>query len=165
MKPDFNSINAATLAGLAEINETEQSVRQRMDDYGVVASFDSYVAQCVAQHRQTIKLMGKRRTTDANRIDFDAVNSAALACLPAILTRILPGGKCIAGEYVCKNPTRADRTPGSFKVNLRRGRWSDFATGDKGGDAVSLIAYVEGVSMGKAARLLSVMLGMGGAND
>ena len=43
-------------------------------------------------------------------------------------------------EYVARNPTRADRRPGSFKINLRTGRWADFATGDKGGDPVSLAA-------------------------
>jgi hypothetical protein len=45
-------------------------------------------------------------------------------------------------------------------VNMRSGHWSDFATGDKGGDPVSLVAYLEGVSQGKAARLLSRMLGI-----
>jgi hypothetical protein len=60
-------------------------------------------------------------------------------CLPWIV----PGGKIVAREYVALNPTRADRRPGSFKVNMRTGRWSDFAAGDKGGDPVSLCAYVE----------------------
>ncbi len=60
------------------------------------------------------------------RVDFGAINRAALAALPAILARLLPG-KVIAGEYVALNPTRADRRPGSFKINLRSGRWADFA--------------------------------------
>jgi hypothetical protein len=58
----------------------------------------------------------------------------------------LPGGKNCGGEYVVRNPTRADHRRGSFKINLRSGRWSDFAAGDKGGDPISLAAYVEGVS-------------------
>lgn len=93
-------------------------------------------------------------------VDFASINAAALAALPAILARLLPGGKKIAAEYVVCNPTRSDRTPGSFKVNLRRGLWSDFATGDAGGDVVSLVAYLEGVSQSEAARLLSKMLGI-----
>jgi hypothetical protein len=36
----------------------------------------------------------------------------------------------------------------------------DFATGDKGGDPISLVAYVADVSQGKAARLLAQMLGI-----
>ena len=93
-------------------------------------------------------------------IDFDAINRAALPAIPSILARLLPGGKGIAGEYVVRNPRRSDMKPGSFKINLRTGRWADFATGDKGGDVVSLVAYVEGVSQGEAARLLAQMLGL-----
>jgi DNA primase len=92
-------------------------------------------------------------------IDFEAINRTALSALPAILRRILPDGKIVAREYVALNPTRADRRPGSFKINLRTGHWADFATGDKGGDPVSLCAYIEGVSQGEAARRLARMLG------
>jgi hypothetical protein len=99
------------------------------------------------------------------RVDFEHINRVALSALPAILARLAPGGKTIAGEYVARNPTRADRSPGSFKVNLRSGKWADFATGDAGGDVVSLIAFLEGVNQGKAARLLSGMLGLGGVNE
>jgi hypothetical protein len=42
-------------------------------------------------------------------IDFDMINRAAIGALPAILARLIPGGKAIAGEYVALNPTRADR--------------------------------------------------------
>ena len=93
-------------------------------------------------------------------IDFEAINRAALAALPAILRRLLPEGRIIGGEWVARNPTRADRRPGSFKINLRTGRWADFATGDRGGDAVSLCAYVEGVSQAEAARRLARTLGL-----
>lgn len=102
--------------------------------------------------------------TKHQSISFDEVNRAALACFPAVLCRLLPGGKIVAGEYVTKNPTRSDRHAGSFKVNTRSGRWCDFATGDKGGDPISLISYIEGVKMSEAARLLAGMLGIGGAD-
>lgn len=95
-----------------------------------------------------------------NSIDFDAINRAALPALPAILARILPSGKVVHKEWVALNPRRNDRTFGSFKVNRYNGKWADFATGDKGGDVVSLVAYVEGVSQGEAARLLAQMLGL-----
>lgn len=93
-------------------------------------------------------------------IDFEKINRAALPALPAILARILPGGKTVAGEYVVKNPTRADRRAGSFKVNLRTGRWGDFATGDAGGDVIGLVAYVENVGQGDAARLVANLIGL-----
>ncbi len=91
-------------------------------------------------------------------IDFETVNRAALAVLPAILFRLAPGGKVLGGEYVVRNPTRADHRPGSFKVNLRTGRWCDFATGDKGGDPISLYAYIENCSQCDAAIWLAQML-------
>jgi hypothetical protein len=93
-------------------------------------------------------------------IDFERINRAALAVLPVVLRRLLPGGRILGHEYVARNPTRADRRAGSFKANVCTGKWADFATGDKGGDTVSLVAYVEGVSQSEAARLLSGMLGV-----
>jgi hypothetical protein len=45
--------------------------------------------------------------------------------------------------------------PLAFKVNRFNGRWCDFAT-----DVVSLVAYLEGVSQGEAARRLARMLGL-----
>ena len=93
-------------------------------------------------------------------IDFAAINKAALAALPAVLARLLPGSKRVGAEIVALNPRRADRHLGSFKVNRRTGRWADFATGDRGGDPVSLVAYLAGVSQGEAARRLARMLGL-----
>ena len=93
-------------------------------------------------------------------IDFGAINRAALAAFPAVLARILPGGKRVGAEIVALNPRRADRRLGSFKVNRYNGRWADFATRDKGGDVVSLVAYLEGVSQSEAARRLARILGL-----
>jgi hypothetical protein len=61
---------------------------------------------------------------------------------------------------VALNPRRVDRSLGSFKVNRFNGKWCDFATGDKGGDPISLVAYVEGITQGEAARRLARMLGV-----
>jgi hypothetical protein len=92
--------------------------------------------------------------------DFARVNAAALPALPALLERWLPDGRRHGPEYVALNPTRADRHLGSFRVNLRSGRWADFATGDRGGDPVSLAAYLFGLSQAEAARRLADMLGV-----
>jgi hypothetical protein len=102
-----------------------------------------------------------------DHLDFDAINQAALAAFPAVLNRLLPGGKANGRELIALNPRRADRNLGSFKVNRYNGRWMDFATGDKGGDPVSLVAYLADVSQGEAARLLAQMLGLetGGRRD
>ena len=44
-------------------------------------------------------------------------------------------------------------------MNLITGKWSDFATGDRGGDVVSLAAFLFNLSQGDAARRLAEMLG------
>lgn len=90
-------------------------------------------------------------------LDFERINRAALA---ALLARWLPDGKSVGSEYVARNPRRADRRPGSFKVNIQTGRWADFATDDRGGDVVSLAAYLGGLSQVEAARGLARALGL-----
>jgi len=97
---------------------------------------------------------------DFARIDFGAINRAALPYAPALLHRWLPDGRRQGSEWVARNPRRDDRRPGSFKVNLRTGRWADFATGDKGGDVISLTAYLFGLSQAEAARNLANMVGI-----
>ena len=94
--------------------------------------------------------------------DFDAVNAAARTVLPALLARWLPDSRREGNEWVARNPLRHDRERGSFSINLATGRWADFATGDKGGDPVSLAAYLFGLTQGEAARELAAMLGLEG---
>ena len=54
----------------------------------------------------------------------------------------LPDGRQDGDEWIALNPTRADKTAGSFKVNLKTGAWLDNATNDRGGDSVSLYAFI-----------------------
>lgn len=72
------------------------------------------------------------------------------------LSRILewlPGGERVGtDEYTVRNPTRADANPGSFVINIRTGKWLDYATDDAGGDACSLYAYINGLSQADAAK-------------
>lgn len=95
------------------------------------------------------------------RVDFARINAAALARLPELLARWMPDGRVSGGEYVARNPRRDDRRPGSFRVNLDNGRWADFACNARGGDPVSLAAYLAGLSQVEAARRLASMLGCG----
>jgi hypothetical protein len=94
-------------------------------------------------------------------IDFKTLNREALANLPAILIRLLPGGHREGHEYRVRNPMRGDRNVGSFSINLTNGRWADFACDDaRGSDIVSLVAYLEGITQARAAGLLARMLGV-----
>jgi putative DNA primase/helicase len=92
------------------------------------------------------------------RVDFKAVSSAARAAIGMIVPQLLPGGRRQGDEWVAVNPTRDDSRPGSFKVNMKTGRWADFATNDTGGDIIDLKAYIDGKTKLEAARELGAML-------
>jgi hypothetical protein len=93
-----------------------------------------------------------------NPVDFATINQAALGYLPSLVRQWYPDGKRCGREYVALNPTRPDMHPGSFSINLETGRWADFSTGDRGGDVVSLAAYLFHTSQVEAARALAAAL-------
>ncbi len=104
----------------------------------------------------------KSPTERRGRLNFDAINRTGLTSLPALLRRWLPDGRLLGHEYTARNPTRADRRAGSFRINIHSGKWADFATADAGGDVVSLAAYLSGTGQAEAARALADMLGVRG---
>lgn len=93
-------------------------------------------------------------------INFQAVNQALLANLEHHARLWVPHGKVVGGNYVALNPRRDDRSPGSFCLNLRKGFWVDYATGDRGGDPVSYFAYVNALSQFEAGKILSTSTGL-----
>jgi hypothetical protein len=98
--------------------------------------------------------------------DFAAVNGAARGRLPEVLARLLPGGRAIGAAWHAGS--LAGEAGSSLRVRLhgaRAGAWCDFATGERGGDPVSLAAAVARVSQAEAARRLARMLGLEGADD
>ena len=99
--------------------------------------------------------MARRRS-----IDFRAVADAALVHSQTIAERWLPDGRREGPEWVARNPRRADHRLGSFKVNLRTGRWGDFASGDQGGDLISLAAFLFNLKQDQAAFRLAEMIGI-----
>jgi DNA primase len=91
----------------------------------------------------------------APRERFERLNAKLMPQLPALVKQWLPAGRSAGAEWTALNPRRYDRRPGSFRVNLRTGRWADFATGERGGDPVSLYAYLfTNGRQGAAAREL-----------
>lgn len=95
------------------------------------------------------------------QIDFRGLAAAALQRAEMLVPLWLPDGEKAGHEWKALNPTRADACKGSFSINLATGAWADFATGDKGGDLVSLCAYVfHDGDQGAAARELAEQLSM-----
>lgn len=93
--------------------------------------------------------------------DIQAIAAHALAHIETVCARWLPDGKKTGHEWEI-----GDRhgTPGkSLKVHLsgaKAGMWADFSTSDKGGDLVSLVAFIDGVSQGDAGRRLAEFLAL-----
>lgn len=96
----------------------------------------------------------------SSRVSFETLANACLARAERLVAQWLPEGRREGQEWVALNPTRADSHVGSFKVNLVTGQWADFATGDKGGDLISLYGYLYGLKNGQAASHLMETLGM-----
>ena len=132
--------------------------RERMRPPGVANRGGRGVSQHRREHVRTLDHTSGGRNA---AVDFDAINEAALGCLPALCARWLPDGRREGREWTARNPLRVDQRLGSFKVNLKTGKWADFALLDaRGGDPVSLAAYLSGCSQSEAARSLARMIGV-----
>ena len=99
------------------------------------------------------------RSPSAQRRPISPNYEVAFGYLPSLVRQWCPDGKRCGREYVALNPTRPDRHPGSFSVNLVSGAWADFSTGDRGGDPRHC-AYVFGTNQVEAARTLAAALGV-----
>lgn len=81
----------------------------------------------------------------------------------ALVGELLPGGRREGAEWVALNPTRGDRSLGSFRIHLRgpkAGVWADFATGETG-DALGLVAYIKfGGDRSAAVKWAATWLGV-----
>jgi len=89
-----------------------------------------------------------------NRIDFRKLGREVLGLSDTLVSTWLPNGKKEGHEYVALNPNRYDKQLGSFRINLKTGKWADFATGDRGSDLISLYAFVYQCSQYDAAIVL-----------
>jgi hypothetical protein len=98
--------------------------------------------------------------TPSRRIAFRRIAEKALAHADVLVPRWLPNGRREGPEWVAPNPTRDDHRRGSFKVNLRTGKWSDFAVDAAGGDLTALAAYLFRLTQAAAAINIAAALGI-----
>ncbi|MDD3757688.1 MAG: VapE family protein [Advenella sp.] len=74
------------------------------------------------------------------KIDFKEVASYALSMAETLVPQWLPAGRKNGAEWQCGN---LQGEPGkSLSVNLNTGIWADFASGERGGDLISLYAAI-----------------------
>ena len=96
--------------------------------------------------------------------DFNEIKNQLNSKILNILQDLLPNGQKQGLEYLAYNPKRIDKKLGSFKINLATGKWADFATNHKGGDIISLYAYVKNIQQLQAAKELKKIY-LGGSNN
>lgn len=89
-------------------------------------------------------------------LDFTGLAGVLLSRCEEFLPSWAPGGKLVGREYMAGS-TRGG--PGdSFRFNIEKGAWADFATGEKGGDMIALYAAIQGIRNGEAAKQLADQL-------
>lgn len=84
------------------------------------------------------------------QLDFKGLNSFLLRDSVRFLTELLPGGDLRGKEYRCGDISGGSGL--SLSVNIQTGVWKDFATGEAGGDFISLAAANMGVDQGAAYK-------------
>ena len=92
--------------------------------------------------------------------DFKKLGHEALPHAELLLTEWFPNGRRFGAEF--KVGSLCGEKGESLSVNTATGKWKDFATGEGGGDLVSLFAASRGISQGEAARGLAKAIGQQG---
>ncbi|MBQ0820984.1 hypothetical protein KBI52_12280 [Microvirga sp. HBU67558] len=87
----------------------------------------------------------------------ERIRCAASRHVGEIVSRLIPGGTAVDGRYVVRKPRKLRRLK-PLVVSLITGFWTDLATGTKGPDVVSLIAFWCNTSEAGAIRLISKVI-------
>jgi hypothetical protein len=123
-------------------------------------NIDSNSAAAVKPGVNGAKLTRTERSGGQGQLDFKKIEAALLASSRSYLAHLLPGGEIQGHEYVVRNPTRADGEPGSFKINVKNGKWADFASGQSGRGLLDLAALICGAPLVVAAREAAAWAGI-----
>lgn len=94
---------------------------------------------------------------ESDEIDFEHIKAQAAGSMEMILHRWLPGGRLNGREYICAGVGGGKGE--SCSTNIQSGVGSDFAAGVTWGDVIELVAKVDGLPMGEAAKRLQEFLG------
>lgn len=86
-------------------------------------------------------------------MDFDALNRQLLFNVKILIPSWLPEARKVGKNYVCGS--LLGNKGKSLSINTETGVWKDFATGECGGDLVSLYAAKNCITQGQAYRELT----------
>lgn len=85
-------------------------------------------------------------------IDFNQLAGELLASSKTLLSQWFPAGKIRGPEFVVGDLSGS--AGDSLSINWRTGKWADFASGEAGGDLISLYAAMHGIGQLDAAKAL-----------
>jgi putative DNA primase/helicase len=85
-------------------------------------------------------------------MDFKGLASELLNNSESLLNQWLPNGKLNGHEY--QVGSLQGEAGKSLSINIKTGKWADFASGDKGGDLISLYAAIKGIKNSEAVKEL-----------
>ena len=95
-------------------------------------------------------------------LNFKELHKRSIPHMEAILNQLNIQTRLTGKELQFINPLRNDSNFGSASINLETGMWADFAETDdpkaKGGDLISLVAYLTDTSQTLAAEKLQLFL-------
>lgn len=91
------------------------------------------------------------------RLDFKAINEALLARAESWVSQWLPAGKKNGHEWQVGSLDGGEGK--SLSINLVKGVWSDFASGEGGSDLIALYAAIHSLKPIEAAKQLADMTG------
>lgn len=86
-------------------------------------------------------------------LDFPSLAAELLARSETLCNEWFPAGKRRGREFVVGDLAGSEGE--SLSINLNTGKWSDFSTGEAGGDLISLYAAMNRIDQGEAYRKLT----------
>lgn len=85
-------------------------------------------------------------------MNFEFLHAQLLPRAQSLLAEWFPAGQIKGSEFLVGD--LAGSKGESLSININTGKWQDFATGQKGGDLISLFAARENIGQGEAAKRL-----------
>lgn len=95
------------------------------------------------------------------KVNFQTVKQKYRENPLPILQELVGAGEVQGSDYVALNPRRNDRHRGSFRIKISTGGFYDFATGDKGGSIIDLVAFIYNCEVIEAVAKLKNFWGEG----
>lgn len=172
--PDYEKADGVFLMSLAyrqtsllyELS-TQESKRQgcglRLKDFSSYhLIFDDMHTNMAALHAHFSTYLGTPAINlpdgALSKSDFEKIGTIACQRFDTVLNHWLPAGRYEGDTYLARNLKEPAGKHWSISINTDTGQWCDHAAGERGVNLISLIAHLDGLTIGKAAKALALYL-------